>query len=172
MTRLQNHQTKALTAHAKLVRQGLAKSEDFRMPARIVRDNTEWHTQASVFRWWRSYCRTVGIAPCLFFAVPNGVVFGGSGETRAKQGRMMKLTGLTAGVADCFLAVPKWGDVGSETNEHIAASGLFLELKAPSGLISDDQQIFRAAVVAQGYQHCVAYSAEEAINVITTYLTK
>lgn len=146
-------------------------------PKRRKRSSPEWQAQFALFKWWKNYSREAGIASCLLFSIPNGATFGVGNaawqkEDRARKGRMMKLTGLTAGVADCFLAVPKsWRPHATECTRAGDTHGLFLELKAPNGIVSDDQQIFRAAVVAQGYQHVIAYGAEAAIEAVKKYLT-
>lgn len=143
---------------------------------RKPRSSPEWQIQFQLFKWWKSYCRTISLPECLLFAIPNGAALsGGNAEwqkkERGRKGAMLKMTGLTAGVADCFLAVPKSYRNGDEQCPDGFCCGLFLELKTPNGVVSNDQHTFRAAVVAQGYQHCVATSSEAAIQVIKEYIT-
>lgn len=148
--------------------------------ARKPRSNPEWQLQHQLFKWWKSYCRGACIESCLFFAVPNGASLSGGNERwqkneRGRKGAMLKMTGLTAGVADCLLCVPVFRHGYAEGTRHVAPKfdhGLFVELKAPQGIISDDQRVFTAAVVAQGYKHVIVRSLAEGINEITTYLTK
>lgn len=162
---------------ALLAKEGLSAA----LPApkmRKARSSPEWQIQFQLFKWWKGYCRTIGLPECLLFAIPNGAALsGGNAEwqkkERGRKGAMLKMTGLTAGVADCFLAhakVRKDCDFMPHLNRPVSSYGLFIELKSPTGIVSDDQRTFRAAVVAQGYQHCVATSAEAAIQVITDYL--
>jgi len=144
---------------------------------RKARSSPEWQLQFKLFKWWKSYCRTAHIEPCLFFAVPNGAALSGGNEQwqkneRGRKGAMLKMTGLTAGVADCLLCVPKKEgyDSGKPLCSYRDIHGLFVELKSPVGIVSDDQRVFAAAVVTQGYRHCVVRTLEEAVKVITEYL--
>jgi hypothetical protein len=171
------HQLRAMTAQA---RSGVPLAE-VKVPAakpRKVRSSPEWQLQFQLFKWWRGYCRTIALPECLFFAVPNGAALSGGNEQwqkneRGRKGAMLKMTGLTAGVADCFLAVPskaRFDKIGSTAVAMKADAGLFLELKSPKGIVSDDQRVFASAVIAQGYQHRVVRTLEEAVNEIKNYL--
>lgn len=145
---------------------------------RKARSSPEWQLQFQLFKWWRGYCRTACIEPCLFFAVPNGAALSGGNEQwqkneRGRKGSMLKMTGLTAGVADCLLCVPVFRPGHGEGTRHVPPKfdhGLFVELKSPVGIVSDDQRVFAAAVGTQGYRHCVARSLDEAVKQITDYL--
>jgi hypothetical protein len=175
-------QLKSMTAQA---RSGVPLAEVKVPPAtpRKPRSSPEWQLQYHLFKWWRGYCRTAALEPCLFFAVPNGAALSGGNaqwqkNERGRKGSMLKMTGLTAGVADCFLAVPSKAKFEYHTSQGVphavgmkAHAGLFLELKAPKGIVSDDQRVFAAAVVTQGYQHRVVRTLEEAIKEITEYLS-
>lgn len=145
---------------------------------RKKRSSPEWQLQFQLFKWWRSYCRTACLEPCLLFAVPNGAALSGGNEQwqkdeRGRKGSMLKMTGLTAGVADCLLCVPVFRPSHGEGTRHVPPKfdhGLFVELKSPVGIVSDDQRVFAAAVVTQGYKHCVVRTLEEAVKAITDYL--
>jgi hypothetical protein len=73
----------------------------------------------------------------------------------------MKAEGQRRGVFDIKVNVPRNG-----------SAGLWLEMKAAKGRLSPDQKEFQKAVEEQGYKTAVCFSSFEAINFITTYLTK
>lgn len=80
-------------------------------------------------------------------------------KTSPQHGAKLKAMGVLAGVSDIVLPIP--------TKLY---HGLFLELKAPGGKLTATQKLFLKAVNAQGYLGVVAYSTQEAINVIDNYL--
>lgn len=124
-----------------------------------VRKNKEWRLQYEAFAWWRSEPRP--IPHHLFFHIPNGSVLAGNKEQRALKGRMLKLTGMENGVADCFLSAWRgpW-------------HGAYLEFKAAKGVLSPEQSEFLADVQAQGYFTAVVRSLDEAKLVILNYLNE
>jgi len=71
----------------------------------------------------------------------------------------LKKEGLKAGVSDLFLALPSNGYFG-----------LWLEIKAKRGRVTEAQAKFIDKMVCVGYVGKVAYSAEQAINMIDDYL--
>lgn len=155
--RLQKHQLAAYTA-------ALKRGEDmnkFNMPDRLPRkgrDNAEWRIQVACFQWWRTYCRTIGVPECLFFSVPNGAMLGSFANERAIRARMLKMAGMVNGVADAVMLVPRG-----------ACHAMLIEFKTPTGVLSDDQQVFKAAVVMQGYQHVVIRSLDEFRETVFNY---
>ncbi len=88
------------------------------------------------------------------FAIPNG-----GARDRITAARM-KQEGVKAGVWDIFLPVPSQG-----------YNGLFIEMKYGKNRLTDEQKDFGDYVSGQGYCTAVAYSAEEAIEIIDDYLS-
>ncbi len=129
------------------------------LPAPRKRQNLEWQLQYQTFQWWRG--ADFGVPRHLFFHVPNGSVLGGTVAERGLKGRMLKLTGMENGVADCFLSVPRGG-----------YHGLYIEFKSPTGMLSPEQKTFLGDVEAQGYFTAVVRTFEDAQIVITEYLTQ
>nr|WP_294508356.1 hypothetical protein [uncultured Bilophila sp.] len=74
---------------------------------------TESQEQKALFDWWRAYARNT---PLVMLHIPNG------GARNAITGSRMKAEGVTAGVPDILLAVPRQG-----------CHGLWIELKRRKG---------------------------------------
>lgn len=87
------------------------------------------------------------------YAVPNG------GYRHKKTAAYMKAEGQRAGVFDIDLPVARRGWHGWK-----------LELKRKGGVISENQWRFYAAMTAQGYKCCFAWSADEAWAQLMEYL--
>jgi len=87
------------------------------------------------------------------FAIPNGGY-----RTKATAGKMAA-EGLKAGIADVFVPIPS-------KDYH----GLFIEMKFGRNKLTELQQEFFEYATQQGYCCKVAYSAEEAIEIIDEYL--
>lgn len=87
------------------------------------------------------------------FHIPN--------ERKAKKitGYILKLMGVMPGVSDLFLAIP--------TQKY---HGLFIEMKAKNGRLTESQKEFMAKMIGKGYHAQVCYSWEEAMNLTTAYL--
>jgi len=64
-----------------------------------------------------------------------------------------------AGIPDLFLMIPKDG-----------WHGLWIEMKAQGGRVSNDQKKFIGAAILMGYQAVVCYGFEEAKTAINNYL--
>src|SRR6478736_715564 len=133
------------------------------------RKNEEMKMQMAVIAWWRQFCLTVNVPEFLLWHTPNGSVYSGSAENRARVGAMMKRQGCRGGVPDLFLAYPKTRFV--RTPAAFDVHGLFIELKTPKGILSLDQNVMLAALEKQGYQTAVCRTVEDAQRVITSYLT-
>ncbi len=127
------------------------------LPAPKKRQNLEWQLQFATFNWWRG--ADFGVPRHLFFHIPNGSVLGGTAEERGLKGRMLKMTGMENGVADCFLSVARgrW-------------HGCYIEFKSPTGILSAEQRTFLKDVEAQGYFTAVVRTEEDARRVIMEYL--
>jgi hypothetical protein len=111
----------------------------------------EHNAQRLLVAWFRD--RYPDLAD-LFFAIPNG---GARDPVTAKR---LKDEGVTPGVPDMFLAVPK-GD------KH----GLFVEMKAMRrGRVSQAQKRLLGALSAEGYMTAVPRGYDEAKTAIAHYL--
>lgn len=131
---------------ALLRRQGRPASTRTTLP---VREHDE---QAAVIAWARIM---VGRYPDLRWlaSIPNGGL-----RDKATAARMAA-EGVNAGIPDLLLAVPRG-------HYH----GLFVELKTPTGRLSDAQAAWLAHLRAVGYMAVVAVGAQAAIDAITHYL--
>lgn len=87
------------------------------------------------------------------FAVPNG------GQRHVAVAAKLKAEGVKAGVPDIFIPAPRG-------NSH----GLFVELKARGGYVSDHQRYMMALLCQQGYACIVSYGWKEAWKEIEEYL--
>ncbi len=130
------------------------------LPAPKRRSQEESLMQRALIRWWKENCALFGVPECLLFSIPNG------GHRFAVTASIMKAEGARAGAPDLVLAV------GLHKPGPVIWHGLFLELKRAGGIVSPEQRGFHEALRAQGYKAEVVTSLADAINVITTYLTK
>ena len=87
------------------------------------------------------------------FAIQNGGL-----RNKATAGKL-RAEGVRAGVADVFVPIPSGG-----------YHGLFLEMKFGRNKLTELQQEFFEYATQQGYCCKVAYSAEQAIEIIDEYL--
>lgn len=110
--------------------------------------------QQAVFEW-AEYA--MGQYPDLAWMhhIPNGGY-----RSKGEAGRF-KAAGVKSGVPDICLPVPRRG-----------YHGLYLEMKALGGKVSDNQQKWLKALSKQGYFCCVCYGADEAIRAIMWYMRK
>ncbi len=130
------------------------------------RSYEESENQVALFSWWEVSHAKFGAARHLMFAIPNGSALGtGKEDWQVKQriirGKRLKAEGLTPGVFDIFVSVPRQG-----------RCGMFVEMKRKGGEPSPEQIAFKTSVEAQGYATAICYSSMEAIDAITFYLTK
>lgn len=87
------------------------------------------------------------------FHIPNG------GKRDAREGARFKRMGVKAGVPDLFLPVPRG-------KYH----GLFIELKAEGGKVTEHQKEWLKNLAASGYAACVCFGFDEARRDIMNYL--
>ena len=106
--------------------------------------------QCLVVEWYR---RQYPKQANLLFAIPNG------GDRHIATAVKLKREGVLAGVSDLFLMIPAGG-----------YHGLFLEMKAKGGRVSDAQKAFIQSALDMGYQAQVAFGFSEAQIVIQNYL--
>jgi hypothetical protein len=123
---------------------------------RVVKERdglSELQHQIRVITWWDKRCGDYGLPPYALLAIPNG---GSRGTIEAVN---LKRSGVRPGAEDLMLTVPRNG-----------SHGLFVEMKLKDGRISDEQKTMAAFHFAQGYQSYIAYSNEQAIEIIQDYL--
>jgi len=94
-----------------------------------------------------------GVAADRTYAIPNG-----GGRSRAEAGRL-KAEGVRKGVSDVFVSFPAHG-------KH----GMYIETKAPTGRVSDEQNkwIYDSQVLR--YHAAVCFSADDAVNIWRAYV--
>ena len=116
------------------------------------RRHAEDDHQAAVIAWARLNERKFPALRWLFH-VPNG------GKRNAREAARLQAQGVIAGVADLVLPYP--------SREY---HGLFIELKAEGGKLSENQRAFLQAMVSRGYCAQVAVGSKAAIELIEWYL--
>jgi hypothetical protein len=117
---------------------------------------SEEQEQSLIVQWFRIvYARQHHLDPRLLFHVPNG------GQRSKSEAGRFRSAGVTRGVPDLFLAVPRRGH-----------AGLWIELKSlsRSARLSGDQAEMIELLRASGYAAEVAYGHEDAQSVIESYL--
>ena len=123
-------------------------------PEQLAAGGSEDGHQAALFCWIqqnKNDPRLPGIDR--MFAIPNGGL-----RNKATAGKL-RAEGVRAGVADVFVPIPSGG-----------YHGLFLEMKFGRNKLTELQKEFQNYATQQGYCCKVAYSAEEAIEIIDYYL--
>lgn len=114
--------------------------------------------QVKLFRWAFDNEDLHPELKCMF-AIPNGGVRGGNPRQRMINGINLKREGVRNGVPDIFLAVPRG-------NFH----GLFIEMKHGVNKQTEDQKIWQARLLSQGYTYKLCYSFEIAKLAILEYI--
>lgn len=119
-----------------------------------MRNDREHQEQVALFRWAELNKRKHP-ALALMFAIPNG------GHRHIAVARKLKAEGVKAGVPDIFLP---WPALQSRN-----ACGLFVEMKAKGGKVSDSQAEWKD-LLSEFYQVVVCWSWTEAAAAICEYL--
>lgn len=101
---------------------------------------------------WFYYAYPAYRGGCLF-AVPNG------GHRNIQTARNLKAEGVTSGVSDLLLLVPK--------REY---HGLCVEVKTPVGRQSDNQKAWQHTIEAQGYKYEIVRSLDDFADLMRWYL--
>lgn len=109
----------------------------------------EKNIQRDFFEWLSYY---PDIRPYVF-AIPNG------GTRHKIEARNLKLQGVTAGVPDVFVAIPK-----------LPCHGMFIEFKSNKGKLTDSQKNMINLLSKQNYLCKICYSFEEGRNAVESYL--
>lgn len=104
--------------------------------------------QVAVITWFRAQ-----FPKLIMFAIPNAA------KRSPQLANYMKAEGMLAGVADLFLMKPN-------SKYH----GLFIEMKAEKGLVSEKQEYFLQQARHFGYQAVVCKGFEQAQAEIIKYL--
>lgn len=106
--------------------------------------------QSACYRWFNlQYREYYGLA----FSVPNGA------KVSQSQARVLRAEGLTSGVADMILLMPRHG-----------YHGLMIEFKTAKGRQSDTQKHFQRMVESQGYLYCIVRSCVGFMDLINAYV--
>lgn len=113
----------------------------------------EHRIQCAIVKWFY-YAYPAYRGGCLF-AVPNG------GHRNIQTARNLKAEGVTSGVSDLLLLVPK--------REY---HGLCVEVKTPVGRQSDNQKNWQRIIEAQGYKYCIVRSLDEFAELVRWYLNE
>ena len=111
----------------------------------------EHRIQCAIVKWFY-YAYPQYRGGCLF-AVPNG------GHRNIQTARSLKAEGVTSGVSDLLLLVPK--------REY---HGLCVEVKTPVGRQSDNQKNWQRIIEAQGYRYEIVRSLDEFAELLRWYL--
>lgn len=111
----------------------------------------EHRIQCAIVKWFY-YAYPAYRGGCLF-AVPNG------GHRNIQTARNLKAEGVTSGVSDLLLLVPK--------REY---HGLCIEVKTPVGRQSENQKNWQRIIEAQGYRYEIVRSLDEFAELVRWYL--
>ena len=112
-------------------------------------------SQCAVIAQCRMMERKYPELKCLM-AIPNG------GQRHIAVARKLKAEGVKSGVSDLFLALPVPN----------GPAGLWVEMKAPDGVVSQNQEDFIYLMRWVGYRAIVCWSVDEAVDEITKYLNR
>jgi hypothetical protein len=119
-------------------------------PEQLAKSGSEDGHQAALFCWAASS----GISELKWlFHIPNG------GSRHIAEASKLKAMGVKAGVPDIMLAI---------TRANFA--GLFIELKKPKGIISDQQHDWLEHLTCQRYATRVCFGWIEARDCLLEYL--
>jgi len=124
-------------------------------PERKFRKNEESRSQIDLMEWWDAAHLAFGVPRLCLMAFPL------QGARTPRNGARMKREGCRKGTADRLLAVERGG-----------FHGLWIELKAPNGTVSEEQWDFIHMANGQGYATAVVYSKGEAAQKIKGYLNQ
>ena len=113
----------------------------------------EHRIQCAIVKWFY-YAYPQYRGGCMF-AVPNG------GHRNIQTARLLKAEGVTSGVSDLLLLVPK--------REY---HGLCIEVKTPVGRQSENQKNWQRIIEAQGYRYEIVRSLDEFAELVRWYLNE
>lgn len=110
----------------------------------------ESRIQIACVGWFRMQYPTLAK---LLFAVPNG------GARRPLEGKIMKMEGTTAGVADLLLLYPSRG-----------YHALCIEMKTATGRQQPTQREWQGAVEKHGYKYVICRSINDFVETVNEYI--
>ena len=84
--------------------------------------------------------------------------FANEGKRGYQNASLLRKMGFRAGVSDLFMP-----------RHNLQYSGLWIELKTITGVVSPSQKEFLETMIEEGYAGCVAYGADEAISIIDQF---
>lgn len=119
----------------------------------------EHELQVASVRWFR--LQYPEYAP-LLFAVPNG------GARDKREGARLKAEGVTAGVADLLLLLPRVKHDAEGGTYYVPA--LCIEMKTDTGRQQATQRAWQSAVESEGYKYIVVRSLDEFIQELEDYI--
>lgn len=136
-----------------LLRQAQMERERKERKERKATRHEESHLQRQCVAWFRLQYPKLAR---LLFAVPNG-----GGRSKVEAG-IMKAEGVTAGVSDLILLVPRGGH-----------GALCIEMKTDSrgSRQSEAQKVWQKDVESQGYMYVVVRTLDEFMKVVRHYLS-
>ena len=106
--------------------------------------------QANCVKTFRMEFKDIIIA-----AIPNG------GYRSEFEGKILKATGVLAGMPDLLICSPRKG-----------YGGLFIELKSPTGSLSKTQKVVMPQLEASGYKVAICRTIDEFMAVCREYLSE
>lgn len=115
---------------------------------------SETTEQIRLFNWARTHMEYIPELKLLHH-IPN------EGKRKETTGKILKAAGLTSGVPDICLPVPKRG-----------YSGLYIEMKYGKNKPSKSQLEFIELLNHYGYKTAICYSFEDAREIIRHYLAR
>lgn len=130
-------------------------------------NSKEHGQQVALFMWAQENRDKYPAAFSHMFAIPNG------GERHKAVASRLKAEGVKSGVPDVMLAVPALKPMPYAAG-YVRGyyCGLFIENKREKkGRVSDDQDEWKAKLIAAGYAVVVCRGFEEARDAIIAYLT-
>lgn len=111
------------------------------------------HSEQVALMQWVEVVRAQYPALGMLYAIPNG------GFRLPATAKKLQSEGVKPGVPDLCLPVARSG-----------FHGLYLEMKAKDGRLSPNQTRWLALLSAEGYAARVAYSFDQAVQLLTDYL--
>jgi len=127
---------------------------------------SEHQEQCALIEWCRLH---ENVYPMLkwIYAVPNGA------RTSISVAKRLKAEGLKASVPDICLPYPRyttWVNHENAIEKDCKAHGIYIEMKVKGGSVKKHQQEWIDYLNTAGYVCKVAWSQEEAIEIIKEYL--
>jgi hypothetical protein len=136
-----------------LTKQGFEVDFKFRKNSVKSAGPSESQLQQAVIQWWHHACGAYAIPERLLMAFPL------QAARTPRNGARMKAEGCRAGTLDLMLAVGRG-----------PFHGLWIEMKTPRGVVSDEQSEMVHALLEQSFVVRICRSPEIAVQEIQDYL--